>query len=321
MINRKLRRLLVFAAVCAGAFCLTACSWGKNEYIPDDSIRIYRADMSYSSLTWEYYVLKAKDMEGSIAEVMAKLSSKPSNSTYNKVVPDDVEILDWHLAENGRLVVNFSEKYIAMDTLTEIFCRAGVVKTLCGIDGVESVEFMVNGNPLVNAGDINAGSMSDDDFIDNTGENVFFRQSVNLTVYYADNSGGMMSEAHLIIESNGTRSLEALAMEQLINGPAFETDKMQAALPEGTEIKSIITRDGICYVDLSSEFLDGKEGIDEEVTVYSIVNTLTGLPSITRVQITIEGKPEKSLGKVQIGGFLEYRPELIANERSGDKSE
>ncbi len=321
MILNIMRRAFIITAAVLAALLFSSCSGNGSEYVPENSIRIFRADLSYSALTWEYYVPKAENQLDIINEVLGVLASKPGNSVYNKVIPDDLQVLNYYFGIDRQLVIDFSEKYNTLDTLSELFCRAGVVKTMCELDFVDGVEFLVNGNPLASAGEIKAGVMTAQDFIDNTGENVRFRQSVDLTVYYADNTGKMMTEAHLIVESNGTRSLEALAMEQLIGGPAFETTELKRSVPEGTELRSITTRDNICYVDLSKEFMDGMDGVGNDIVVYSIVNTLTGLPSINKVHITVEGSPVRSYGLIQLDGFLESRPDLITNERAGDAVE
>ena len=317
----KMRRASILLVAVLITFLFVSCSSNGNEYVPDGSVRIFRTDLSYSALTWEYYVPKAQEHSDIVNEVLNVLASKPGNSVYNKVIPDDLQVLNFYFGDDGQLIIDFSEKYNTLDTLTELFCRAGVVKTMCELDFVDAVEFLVNGNPLASAGEIKAGVMTAQDFIDNTGDSVFFRQSVSLTVYYADNSGKMMTEAHLIVESNGTRSLEELAMEQITGGPAFETTELKRTVPEGTKLRSITTRDGICYVDLSEEFMDGVDGVGNDIVVYSIVNTLTGLPSITKVRINVEGKPIRSYGLVQLDGFLESRPDLITNERAGDAVE
>ena len=313
-------KALLLGAVFMLAGLLAACDSGE-ENVPENSVRIYRTDMGYSELTWEYYVPKAADIEARIYEVLERLKSTPESAVYNKIVPDTVAVLDYDFGREGQLILNFSEEYSSMEPLQEILCRAGIVKTLCGLDGVEGVEFLINGQPLVLNGDMMAGIMSGEDFIDNTGEDVSFRQTVLLTVFYATGDGTTLSSVRLLVESNGTRSQEELALEQLIGGPAFETSDYKATLPADTKLNKILVRDGICYLDLSEEFLNGMEGVKDEVSVYSLVNTLTEFSAVNKVKITVDSAAVKTYGTVPIDGFLERRPDLTDTERAGDAGE
>lgn len=319
--TKRLKGLLRAAVFIFAALVCGACDSGYQEYVPENSLRIYRTDMGYSELTWEYYVPKAADLEARIYEVLERLKSTPESTVYNKIVPDTVEIQNYYFGQEGQLVLDFSESYAAMETLQEIFCRAGVVKTLCGLEGVDGVEFLIDGRPLILNGDMMAGVMEGEDFIDNTGEDVSFRQTVLLTVFYAAGDGSTLSSVRLLIESNGTRSQEELAIEQLIGGPAFETSDYRATLPADTKLNKILVRDGICYVDMSEEFLNGMEGVTDEVSVYSLVNTLTEFTAVNKVRITVDSESVKAYGTVPIDGFLERRPDLTDSERAGEAGE
>jgi len=85
-------------------------------------------------------------------------------------------------------------------------------------------------------------------------------------------------------------------------------------LPPGTRLLDIAVTSGLATVDLSgelqAEFRGGSD--NEQVTVYSIVNTLTSLPAIDRVQILVEGRSINTLGGHQdISGPLTFDRELV----------
>lgn len=312
--NRLLPAVIAMLAI----MLLGACGLRDGEDIPEGSVRIYRTDIGFSKLTWEYYVPKAQDIEALVHEILDRLKSTPDSNVYNSIVPETVDIQSFYFAHEGELVLDFSESYSSMEPLQEILCRAGIVKTLCGLEGIDGVEFLINSQPLVLSGDVMAGTMTGEDFIDNTGAEVSFRQTVLLTVFYATGEGNTLSSVRLLVESNGTRSQEELALEQLIGGPGFETTEYMATLPADTKVNKILVRDGICYLDLSEEFLNGVEGITDEVSVYSLVNTLTELSSVNKVRITVDSASVKTYGSVPIDGFLERRPDLTDTERAGE---
>ena len=64
-------------------------------------------------------------------------------------------------------------------------------------------------------------------------------------------------------------------MEQLIKGTT-ESGCYQS-IPSNTKLLSISVVDRICYVNLSQEFATDMVNAKSNVTIYSIVNSLSGL--------------------------------------------
>lgn len=86
-------------------------------------------------------------------------------------------------------------------------------------------------------------------------------------------------------------SVEKLVVESLIRGPV-SGDTDYPTLPPGTKILSISTKDGICYVNLNDGFLEQGYNVTEAVTIYSIVDSLTELSGISKVQILVNGETD-----------------------------
>jgi len=89
------------------------------------------------------------------------------------------------------------------------------------------------------------------------------------------------------------------ALEELLRGEVPRG--CDRPLPPATTIRHITTADGLATVDFSRQLAEGfRGGSDNEgVLVYSIVNTLTSLPTIDKVQLLVEGEKVS-----QIGGHL-----------------
>lgn len=90
-------------------------------------------------------------------------------------------------------------------------------------------------------------------------------------------------------------------MQFLIDGP--KNDKLERVIPEGTVIQKIELKKDILYIDLSKEFIENHQGGEqlESNTIYSIVNTMTGLTEVNGVKILIEGEADKEFkdGKIK----------------------
>lgn len=105
-------------------------------------------------------------------------------------------------------------------------------------------------------------------------------------------------EIRYIEKSEAEKSVNNLAsviVKELINGPGSKSS-LKATIPEGTQLHSPIKIEaGVATVDFSKEFKDKHAGgkAAERMTIYSVVNTLTELKEIQKVQFLIEGKTVK----------------------------
>jgi len=68
-------------------------------------------------------------------------------------------------------------------------------------------------------------------------------------------------------------------------------------LPSGTRLLDAKVENGIATVNLSREFQKnfGGGSAGEQMTLYSIVNSLTTLPNITGVQFLLEGEKQEAI--------------------------
>lgn len=120
------------------------------------------------------------------------------------------------------------------------------------------------------------------------------QETVTLKVYFGDDQAMyLVSETRTV--QKGTTSLSELLIQELIKGPK---EKMHApTIPEGTKLLSINVADGVAFVNFSKEIQTKHWGgsAGETMTTYSVVNTLTQLPEISKVQFLIEGEIAESI--------------------------
>ena len=324
----------------ASVTVLSGCSGSGDT--GSSGLKIYRTNANFDTLVWEYMDeleaeypdidvssrlsensgLSGDDTKVSlIDEMMALLSVSPVTKGYFKLIPEGVNVNSWTIGQDGQLIIDFNSVYSSMDTTGELLCRAGIVKTFCQLEDIEYVEFQVEGKPLSLPGGTVVRLMTAQDFIDNTGTDTKFAQSVNITVYFANAAGTEMSESLLRVEYDGQRTLEEIVLYELTEGPLEAQTDLYPVMPEGTAVNKVSSKDGICYVDFSDKFLNGREGVSNEIIVYSVVNSLVEISYITKVSISIEGTPLKNYGNLSLNGALGRRPELITIEKAGDSTE
>ena len=281
------------------ALAVTGCNRGQTDKVQntENKTYLYYLNNNENQLVSEEYEPKAssEDTQGLIREYLQALTTiPPSNLGYKKAVPESVTIEQSGVVQNKQLTLELNSEYKKLSVTQEILCRAAIVKTLCQVDGVAYVNFVVDGQPLKDSLDKPVGFMTAEDFIDNTGGETKFEQNAVVTLYFADAEGTQLLETRVKIRYDGAIPIEQLVMEQLIKGPesitGVDKNTVFSTIPEGTLVSKIIVKDGICYVDFNERFLKKKASISDAVAIFSVVNSLIEIPAINKVQITVNGE-------------------------------
>ncbi len=288
----------------------------KNSNVPKENIKkIYYIDTNETKIVSQDYTPVSTTKEDLVKEYLEVLNEEPKDITMKKALPDNVQVEDFSFNEDRRLTLNFDSDYKSLTGISEILCRATIVKTLSQIEGVDYIEFYVNGQPLIGPNEKPIGLMEGSDFIDNTrAEDVF------VTMYYANKKGNALVSSNLKISYDGNRSIEQLIVQQLISGPGVIEgpidEEMKKSIPDGTELNKITTKDGICYVDFNDKFMAHIPEVNDEVIIYSVVNSLVELSSINKVKFTINGETKKNYGdKIPFDGLFERNLEIVEGSK------
>ena len=190
--------------------------------------------------------------------------------------------------QDSYISLDFSAGYAKLEPTMEILCRAAIVKSVTQLPRVSNVEITINGQPITNQDNQVVGIMNGDSFIsEDTGLSSYGVYG-EISLYFADSSGEKLVEYQTQLDMESNSPIEKKVIEQLIEGP--KDSKLQSTIPEGTKVIKTSLKDGVCYVDLNAKFLNGVPGVNDELVVYSIVDSLVELPTINKVQFTIEGQ-------------------------------
>ena len=262
----------------------------KQQQVDESGYRIWYINQDETCLKYENKELQSKNEEGLLREMMEVMRETPTDDELKPVIPEDVELLDFDF-EHNQLYLEFSPEYKKMPKVYEVLCRAAIVRTLGQIDGVEYVDFQVNGEPLTDLEGKEIGLMNEDQFIENAGEEINAYKTADLTLYFSNKAGDKLVGQRVAMEYNSNISLEKLIVEQLIAGPPFEG--AYPTIPSETKLLNISIKDNICYVNLDEGFLGTGYNVIESIPVYSIVNSLIENTDAQKVQISINGETNR----------------------------
>ena len=280
------KKILCFILSLTMLFSFTACNreeQKKGEY------QIYYLNMDKTKIVAEEYDSTGVEGEALVQELLDKLQSAPVSSKLRQTIPADVKVESFKI--NGAyLYVDFSKEYKNLIPEEEIMVRASIVRTLAQIDEVKLVAFTVNSESLLNSDGSLVGSMSADSFVENPGKQINSSVETTLTLYFSNKEGTALKKETRTVHYSTNISMEKLIMEQLIEGP--KKSGTMATVPSATKLISVSVADGVCYVNLGDSFKNQNAEVTEEVVLYSIVNSLTELQGVSKVQISINGSTE-----------------------------
>ena len=281
----------------------------KQQQVDESGYRIWYINQDETCLKYENKELQSKNEEGMLREMMEVMREMPDDEGLKPVIPEDVKLLDFDF-EHNQLYLDFSPEYKKMPKVYEVLCRAAIVRTLGQIDGVEYVDFQVDGEPLTDLEGKEIGLMNEDQFIENAGEEINAYKTADLTLYFANKAGDKLVGQRVAMEYNSNISLEKLIVEQLIAGPPFEG--AYPTIPSETKLLNISIKDNICYVNLDEGFLGTGYNVIESIPVYSIVNSLIENTDAQKVQISINGETNRMFREsISFDTIFEKNEELI----------
>ena len=180
--------------------------------------------------------------------------------------------------------------YKELPAITEVLVRAAITRTLTQLPDISYVSITVEGEQLFDSMDNQVGWMSADQFIDNDGNEINTYELAKIKLYFADESGTSLIAANREKHYSTNTPMERFVVEELIAGPTGQVEGLYPSINPSTKIVNVMTKDGICYVNLDENFLTVVNNVSTDLSIYAIVNSLVELSNINRVQILINGE-------------------------------
>ena len=236
----------------------------------------------------------------------------PVSEKHTALLPKETEALGYTF-KDGLVTVDFNENYSSLTRTREVLARAGIVRMLMQIKEVNGVVFTVKGKPIKNSKGDEIGVMTADTFIEDTGRQINNYQHASINLYFATENGkGLRKESRSIYYS-ASMPLEWAVVERLIAGPKSRGN--YAVIPVNTHIISVVSSDGVCYVNLDEAFRSKVLAVDERVTIYAIVNSLIEDCNVNAVQISIAGETDVDFGNgIRLNQPFTADPSLVVEQ-------
>ncbi len=240
-----------------------------------------------------------------IIENVYKLFSEVPQSRKGTLIsakPENVEVLSYKLDDQGLLTVSFSPQYKDLTNIEEINLKAAFVWTFTDLDFVKKIKLEIDGLPYT------TDSSEVIEYFDRT--NVIVEPTIaldeavqrDIVLYFATQSDADQ-KYYLTQETRTATTQEGVALEEVIVTELLKgsADGNKSVIPPDVRVRQVKRENSICFIDLDEKFLKGKlTEREQKLRVYSLVNSLTELNNVDKVQILINAKKTKGFDDIDI---------------------
>lgn len=290
-----MRRLLLLLLPLA---LLCACTTAPAEQADAPFSFYYRcAEVAYGG---EDGVIRAEaaplEPDAGLRTVVLQYLKGPASPELRTPLPADWALESIGLTE-GTAELVFSG--IPCRSLDRTILNACLARTLLQLPGVQRVS-------ILRSGDGAADVLAAKDIL--LRDNGMEEQEEELVLYVPDEA-----QRYLVRETQTVAAMNAADRPAEIVRRLLALPESESAIPDGTALRSVSVENGVCTVDLSSQFLTGmpRSWNTERLAVYAIVNSLTELPQIQTVDLWIAGAPLERLYVLELENGLARDERMI----------
>lgn len=251
--------------------------------------------------------IQSSSHENMVNVVLEDLQLGIKTDGIKPTIPENIKINSVSVSDNI-VTIDFSSSYLGIASVDEVICRSSIVWSLTSLDFLESVIFSVEGEPLLSKDGEPYGPMNRQNILIDPVVSATTTEYAILKLYFSNADATDLIVEDRVVEVNANQPRERTILEQLIEGPKEEGN--YATIPTDTKIMDVTTTsDGVCYVNLSQEFVSKHSGgsTGELLTIYSIVNSLSELDEVKKVQFLIEGEKMESFK-----GHIDFSTPFVA---------
>ena len=281
-----MKRIISFIMALFLMLGVCSCS-DKTQNMMEYEADIYYADAGKNSLSAEKVKIKVNTIDQLYEAVLNKMLEDPVSQSHMRIIPKGTKLLGAELKASV-LAVDFSKEIYVENESESILIRTAVLRTMTALSEINAVEFFVEGEKMKNTYGEEIGILNKEDIVFETELEIEEKKYIKL--YFSD-----LKSEHLIAEAreitvSPKETMEMRIIKELLKGPV--NPNLMKTIPSETKILSVETKEGICFVNFSQEFRTRHTGgsAGEMMTVYSIVNSLTEIDGVEKVQFLIEGQ-------------------------------
>ncbi len=277
--------LLLFVLI---SVCLSGC--GKMQTAGETGVCVYYLNEAGSELIAEAVEVPKATHKKQIEFLIEQLTSPPLGK--KSPLSDGTKLLSVTLADEIA-TVDFSKEFYSGKAIDKTLASVAVAKTLCSLNYIAGVQIFVEGEEALDSKGKPVGILRESDLVINQESTPTQMPDTSFKIYFSNEDSEFLVPERRNINISSGDTAEKLIIEELMKGPK-EASHFRT-IPQEAKLLSIETKDGVCFVNFSKEFVDKFSGgtAEQQLAIYSIVNSLAELSTVERVQFLIEGEKKE----------------------------
>lgn len=303
-----MKKILIFFLLWAQLLSMLPGCGARNEAVEGTSMQLYYEVESAAGLDVASAVAPEtrKTQAATMQAFLEEYFKGPISEGLRSPFPAGTRVLHISADENG-VILKMSGEFFTLMGVDMSIASCCIAKTLSAYAGIQSVTLSDELDTIHLEVQPEHYLLSND---------ITKTEDESFTVYFsnADHRYLVAESRAAILSENETEV--AYLMRQLLEGP--ESSQLMDVIPEGAEPLSMETSDGICFLDFPAGFYRSapEDAYEAYMTVYGIVNTLTGIPEIQSIQFLSEGVPAEKYGMFSLSEPVTRNPDAIGPVRS-----
>lgn len=283
------KTLLILLLICA--LLLTGCPRRAPEQPPQETtetVTLTYGDTGNEELVTEEREIRYPAGSDRYQAALEALIAGPETQGYTANISPETKVYGT-IRQNDALIVNVSEEFARFGgSVAEIIAVASVVNTLTQFEGIERVKILVEGEEFIGPSGEPRGFMtpfSTDKPVASTEEVILYFAQPDATAVSPE------QRSITVPPETGIEGRIRLVVEELIGGP--EQANLAPTIPAETRVLSVTVNDNTATINFSEEMESRHTGgsAGENMTILSIVNTVTEFQGIEFVLMQVEGAP------------------------------
>ncbi len=235
----------------------------------------------------------------------------PISADLESPFPRDTQVVSWEI-RNNTLTLTMNEAFAALTGVEKTLACVCATKTFLRLFPVSYVRFLsvtgqVDGEKTL--------TLSEDDI--RLYDDSLDQSRTEFTLYYTDRQRRYLIAQPITVNLATEEDPVACLIQALFTPP--DGSKLYSAIPQGTTLLDYSIDDGLCTVNFSGEFERHSFSRVEaqRLSLLSVVNTLTQLDEIDRVEFSTDGNLLVQYQLLTISGPFVREETAIGPVRTG----
>lgn len=294
------RKKIIFALISILIIVIATFLFVIEEQNPENkalSINLYFFDETENTIVSEKRAINYENTDYLVEAVLNELKKGPQNSKNRPIFNKETDVISI-IKNNHEVTIDLSHQFFFDTSSKNLLTTYAIVKSLCQLSDVKSVLVTCRGSEITASDGTKIGFLSDKDI--DLVTDTLTKDSKKIVLYFADKNGEVLIGENRTIKISDTNPIEQYIVKELIKGTTLSDAK--SIISPDTELISAQTTDNVCFVNFKSGFVEKNAGNEktEKLIIYSIVNSLCKLDSVSSVQFLIDGMKIENFGSLNI---------------------